>query len=99
MIKDCAIGFPKGEVVCFCFWGDECVIYHQLSGETHLIDGIGALIFKLISEKTATRTQLLQNIDSVFELDIDFDREGYLNNLILQYQKLGLLAVMENSPA
>ena len=93
------IDFPKKSLVCCRFWDDECVIYNQLTGETHLVDGMGAELFKLISEKAATRTQLLQNIHSVFELDCDFDVEGFLDNLTLQYQKLGLLDVMENSPA
>ena len=99
MFGDCIIGFPKDGLVCCRFWDDECVIYNQLTGETHLVDGMGAEIFKLISKKTATRTQLLQNIHRVFELEIDFDVEGFLDSLILQYQKLGLLDVMENSPA
>ena len=99
MLNDCVIGFPMGAVVCCRFWMDECVIYNQLTGETHLVDGIGAEIFKLISEKKVTRTVLLQNIQSVFELEMDFDVEGLLDNLILEYQKLGLLNVMENNPA
>jgi PqqD family protein of HPr-rel-A system len=93
------IGLPKAAVIRCHFWDDECVIYNQLTGETHLVDGMGAEIFKLISDKTVTRMQLLENIHSVFELEIDFDVEGFLDNLILQYQKLGLLDVMENSPA
>jgi PqqD family protein of HPr-rel-A system len=99
VVEDYVVNFPKESLVCCRFWEDECVVYNQATGETHLIDGIGAEVFKLISEKTATRTQLLQNIHSVFEWEIDFDVEGFLDNLILQYQKLGLLDVMENSPA
>jgi PqqD family protein of HPr-rel-A system len=99
VVEDYVVNFPKESLVCCRYWDDECVIYHQLTGETHLVNGIGAEIFKLISEKTATRTQLLENLDSVFELESNFDVEGFLDNLILQYQKLGLLDMMENSPA
>jgi PqqD family protein of HPr-rel-A system len=98
MFGDSMIGFSKDGLVCCRFWEHECVIYRQLNGETHLIDGLGAEIFKLISEKRTTRTQLIQNILSVFELEIDFDVEDFLDNLILQYQKLGLLDVIKNSP-
>ncbi|MDD1628430.1 MAG: HPr-rel-A system PqqD family peptide chaperone [Methylococcaceae bacterium] len=99
MLKNYVINFPKGGVVYCRFWEDECVVYNQRSGETHLVDGMGVEIFKLISEKTTARAQVLQNIQSVFELEMDFDVEGLLDNLILEYQKLGLLNVMENNPA
>ncbi len=99
MIGDRMIGFPKDGLVCCRFWDDECVIYNQLTGETHMVDGMGAEVFRFVSEKTATGKQVLQNIQSVFELDIDFDVEGVLDNLILEYQKLGLLDVTENNPA
>lgn len=91
------ISFPCRNRVISRFWDDECVIYNQLTGETHLVDGIGVEIFKLISEKKATRKQLRQNIESVFELETDLDIDGLLDNLILEYQKLGLLEVTEKT--
>ena len=93
------ISLPKGDVICCRFWEDDSVVYNQLSGQTHLIDGLGAQIFKFVSEKAATRAALLQNIDSIFELEIDTDVADLLDNLILEYQKLGLLVVTENNPA
>ena len=93
------ISLPKGDVICCRFWGDDSVVYNQLSGETHLIDGLGAHVFKLISEKAVTRTALLENIDSVFEFEIDSDVEEVFDNLILEYQNLGLVTVTENNPA
>ena len=99
MFENSLIGLPKLAVIRCRFWDDECVIYNQLTGETHLVDGMGAEIFKQLSEKTATRTQLLQTLDSVFEWEIDFDAEGFLDNLIMEYQKLGLVDVTENTPA
>jgi len=95
VLEDYVVNFPKEGLVCCRYWEDECVVYNQLSGETHLVDGVGAEIFKLISEKSSTRAQLLQNIQSVFELETDSDIEGLLDNLILEYQKLGLVEVTE----
>jgi PqqD family protein of HPr-rel-A system len=91
VLNDSLIGFPKDGVVYCRFWSDECVIFNQVSGETHLINGIGALIFRLISEKPLTRTVLLQNIQNIFEFEIDTSVEELLDNLVFEYQKLGLL--------
>ncbi|MEI6334419.1 MAG: HPr-rel-A system PqqD family peptide chaperone [Methylococcaceae bacterium] len=93
------VGLPKDGLVCCRFWGDEGVIYNQLTGETHLVDGIGAEIFKLVSEKTATGKQVLQNLNSLFDFQIDFDAEGFMDDLIKEYQKLGLLLVTDNNLA
>lgn len=97
MFDNSLFGLPKIADIRFRFWDDECVIYNQLTGETHLIDGMGVEIFQLISEKKATKAQLLQTIQSVFELETDFDMEGLLDNLIQEYQKLDLLEVTEKS--
>jgi len=99
MLENSLFGLPRIAVIHYRFWDDECVIYNQLTGETHLVNGMGAELFRLISQKPVTRTQLLQSILSIFELEIDSDVEGLVDNLILEYQKLGLLAVIENTPA
>lgn len=86
-------------VIPYFFYGeDECVIYNQRTGSTHLIDGIGVEVLKLLSENALTQTELLQNLQSAFDWPVDFDLEESLDNLILEYQKLDLLNVMENSP-
>jgi PqqD family protein of HPr-rel-A system len=97
MLGNSIISFPCGNGVRCRFWDDECVIYNQLTGETHLVDGMGVEIFKLISEGTSTRNQLRQIIESVFELETEIDIDGLLDNLILEYQKLGLLEVSEKA--
>lgn len=88
-----------GNSICCRFWEDECVVYNQLTGSTHLIDGLGVEVFKTVSEKNSSRSELLLHVQSIFDLPIDMDLEMALDNLLLEYQKLGLLQVMENSPA
>lgn len=98
-LKIAMINFPDDNRVFCRFWEDECVVYNQLTGSTHLIDGLGVEVFKSVSEKASARSELIQNLQSIFDLPIDFDLETFLDNLLLEYQKLGLLQVMENSPA
>jgi len=99
MFENSLIGLPTAAVIHCRFWDEECVIYNQFTGDAHLIDGMGAVVFKVLSEKAVTRIQLLKNINSVFEWEMDFDAEGFLDNLILEYQKLGLVEVTENTSA
>ena len=99
MLENTLIGLPKLAFIRCRFWDDECVVYNQLTGETHWVDNMGAEIFKRLSEKTATRVQLLQTLYRVFEFDSDLDTEKLLDNLIMEYQKLGLVDVTENNAA
>lgn len=95
MFENCVIDLPKKNLVCCRFWVDECVVYNQLTGETHLIDGIGAVLLKAVSEKSSTRSELLHNVQNIFDIQGDFDIEGFLDSSILEYQKLGLVEVTE----
>lgn len=99
MFENSLVGLPIVPFIHCRFWDEECVIYNQLTGDAHLIDGMGAEVFKILSEKAATRIQLLQTINSIFEWEMDFDAEGFLDHLILEYQKLGLVEVTENTSA
>lgn len=84
--------------VFFCEEG-ECVVYNSVTGSTHLIDGLGVEIFRYLSKNDSTRTELLENMLTIFDFQSDFDVEAFLDSLIMEYQKLGLLDVMENCPA
>jgi hypothetical protein len=64
-----------------------------------LLGGIGAEIFNVISKNSITRNQLLQYIRNIFIVETDFDIEVYMDNLIQEYQQLGLLVVSMNYSA
>lgn len=90
------ISLPKNDIYCRV-WGDETVVYNQLSGETHLLEGMGAYVFKCLSENALTRHDLLEAMLNTFELDFDFTMEVVLDNLLADYLKLNLLTVTENN--
>lgn len=97
--ENCLIHLSEtGRVFCR-FWDEECVIYHCLTGQTHLLDGLGMEIFKVLSERTISRQHLLQHLKDVFDLPVNLAIEECLDNLIAQYQALLLLDVKENSTA
>ena len=99
MVCESSIQLPMNGTISCRFFLDECVIYNQFTAETHLLGGIGAEIFNVISNKSITRNQLLQYIRNIFIVETDFDIETHMDNLILEYQQLGLLVVSMNYPA
>ena len=96
MLSNQTISLPADNSVCCRFWGDECVVYHQITASTHLVDGVGALIFGSVVKGASRQAELLENLHNSFELPNDFDIESFLNQLISDYQALGLLIIMED---
>ncbi|MDD2724780.1 MAG: HPr-rel-A system PqqD family peptide chaperone [Methylovulum sp.] len=96
MFKNYTVALPKNAGISCYFASDECVVYHELSGKTHLLDEMGGFLYKAILEHCLTRPQLLAHCVATFELPVDFDLEAYLDKLIFDYENLGLIEVMEN---
>ena len=99
MIGEISIELPMDGKISCRFYLDECVIYNQFSAETHLIGGVGAEIFNVISKKSSTRNQLLNYIRNIFIVEMDCDLETHMDNLLQEYQDLGLLVVSMNYSA
>ena len=99
MICESSIQLPMNGTISCRFFLDECVIYNQFTAEKHLLGGIGAEIFNVISKNSITRNQLLQYIRNIFIVETDYDIEVYMDNLIQEYQQLGLLVVSMNYSA
>lgn len=99
MLENYLIDFPNKEEVSCRSWHNECVVYNSVSGETHLLDGLGAQLIIFVSEKAFTGTDLLQSIQSIYEFEFDLNTEALVLDLIMEYQKLGLLIIKENITA
>jgi PqqD family protein of HPr-rel-A system len=95
MFENSQIGLSASDEMRCRYWADECVVYHQATGSTHLIDGLGAEVFRFLMAKTTTRHALLQQMQSVFELSDAADLDTLLDKLLLDYQRLGLLQITE----
>ena len=99
MLENYLIDFPNKEEVSCRSWHNECVVYNSVSGETHLLDGLGAQLIIFVSEKAFTGTDLLQSIQTISEFEFDLNTEALVLDLIMEYQKLGLLIIKENITA
>ena len=99
MLENYLIDFPNKKEISCRSWQNECVVYNSVSGETHLLDGLGAQLMIFISEKAFTGTDLLQSIQSIYEFEFDLNTEALVLDLIMEYQKLGLLIIKENITA
>ncbi|NOS88873.1 MAG: HPr-rel-A system PqqD family peptide chaperone [Methylococcaceae bacterium] len=98
MLEGNYIGLPE-QGVHYRLWDDECVVFNSQSGQTHLLDGVGAFIFQLLSKNVTTRTAVLEYAQNAFEFETGINNKLLMDNLILEYHKLGLLIITENPAA
>ena len=74
-------------------WDDDYVIYDQLSGDTHLLDGVSGELICALSEQAMSRADLLNKLNDLFEETGEIERENYLVDFIAKFQQLGLLDI------
>jgi PqqD family protein of HPr-rel-A system len=80
-------------VVSLTRWQDEYVLYNQLSGDTHLLDGVSGELIELLLKQAMSRDQLLQNLSLWFEeLNAD-ELNTYLDDFIARFTALDLLEI------
>jgi len=85
--------------VYFRFWDCQCLVYQAQTGHTHLVEGLGTELFKIMaSQPVVTRLQLLENLNQHFDWPANFDLNANLDALLTEYQNLHLLEVV-NHPA
>ena len=74
-------------------WDEEYVIYNELSGDTHLLDGVGGELICSLSEKVMSRTVLLKKLNELLESPSQSGMEDYLDDFIARFEQLGLLDI------
>ena len=74
-------------------WDDCYVIYDQLSGDTHLLDGISGNLITALSEEAMSRTALLKKLNELLDAPGESEMESYLDDFIARFEQLGLLDI------
>jgi PqqD family protein of HPr-rel-A system len=74
-------------------WGDDYVIYGQLSGDTHLLDGVSGELITALSLQAMSGIELLKKLNELLEDATELEMENYLVDFIDKFQKLGLLDI------
>jgi PqqD family protein of HPr-rel-A system len=93
------VSLPRHNGVYCHFWQDEAVVYHESSAQTHLLDGLGAEIFKNLSKQATAHSDLIQQLQNVFEWPADLDLATAVDHLLAEYQTLGLLEIRDKPSA
>jgi PqqD family protein of HPr-rel-A system len=88
-----SIKVPDNAHFLFKYWDGECVVYNNLSGETHLIEENSALLLSLINESPKSYTALLDTLTSNDGDTSQQDINNYLTETLAHFQALNLIEI------
>ena len=73
-------------------WDDEFVVYNSGSGDTHLLDPVAAEALQNLEQESADLSELVARVAASLEIEPDTDFAAYLEQLLSDLYKLGLIA-------
>jgi PqqD family protein of HPr-rel-A system len=83
---------PKPGRLIWRNWGDESVVFDQLSGETHLFDVVTAEVVRFLEARGTVDTSVLcREIARQLEIESDTELEDFLNLVIDGTIAIGLV--------
>lgn len=72
-------------------WGDECIVYHCQSGDTHLLNTIAAEALKLLQQSPASADELTKLVASSLDLEANKALLQHMEKLLATFDELGLI--------
>jgi PqqD family protein of HPr-rel-A system len=87
---------PSNAHFLFKHWDDECVVYNNLSGETHLLERISAELLYSITDEPKQYQTLLHSLETTFNESSLKDLTNYLDQILEHFQALCLIEIKTN---
>jgi PqqD family protein of HPr-rel-A system len=85
-------GFP----LHFQSWGTEHAVYHQGSGNTHLLDEYGFAVLQVLQNGPADMQQIAQLCADTLEIELEPAFIEHIQNVIRQLSKHDLVEICPN---
>lgn len=74
-------------------WGDDTIIYHSGSGQTHLLNEIAVYVLQFLQRGSASFSSLLVGLDENIEGGLNAGIRQHVRELLDRFELLGLVEV------
>ena len=72
-------------------WDDEFVVYNTGSGDTHLLDPVAAKALQILEDGPVVLSELTGGVAASLEIEGDHRLLAYLERLLSDFRRLGLI--------
>ena len=95
MFSDQLIFIPFCNVLHIRHWGEECVVYSEISAETHLLRHPSGSLLESLIRRPKTVGELALELESEFSGELHEDILCYVLTSTQTFRDLGLLDIQE----
>ncbi len=74
-------------------WGEDTIIYHSGSGQTHLLNEIAVYVLQFLQHGSASFSALLAGLDGNIEGGLNAGIRQNVRELLDRFERLGLIEV------
>lgn len=72
-------------------WGEDCIIFNAASGQTHLLNELGAEILHCLQAADMTVAELGEQLATQYDLAVDEQLLTSIQDLVINMDELGLI--------
>ena len=72
-------------------WDDTCIVYSELTGQTHLMGSFPALVVTLLKDGLSNSVQLSARIASTLQVEDDAKLLATIEETLADFERLGLV--------
>jgi len=83
---------PEGNGLAWRKWGDEFLVYHNASGQTHHLNFLAGEALRSLEAEAADVGELIRRLANQFEIAEDSPPLQMIDRLIRELDELGLIA-------
>ena len=71
-------------------WGDDHLVWSELTGQTHLLDLLPATVLRLLQERPAGSNELSERVAKALKLEDDNKLLAMVEQTLADFERLGL---------
>jgi len=75
----------------FRHWGDECAVYDNVTGDTHLLAPVGIEVLLELQQAPASAGSLCKRVASRFETEPNAEFSSMLESVLIDFERLALI--------
>jgi PqqD family protein of HPr-rel-A system len=85
-------GVPAANALAWRNWGDEFLVYHTASGQTHHLNFLAGEALRSLEAEAADVSELVRRLANQFEIAEDSPPLQMIDRLVRELDELGLIA-------
>lgn len=75
----------------FRHWADECAVYDNVTGDTHLFEPVGVEVLLALQQAPASAESLCKRVASRFEAEPNAEFSSMLESVLIDFERLALI--------